>query len=544
MRKYLTSVSGADVRAYYSSGYWQSTTLLDVVVDRAEKSPSGPALRDAERSLDNAHFLRAVCATAGLLRSAGVRSGDPVLIQMRNCSTYAIADVAVSALGAVLVPVKTSMGAAEITAVADRVRARAIIIAVEFSARSRELLASGTTTVTDAQLWTEIDDPAEPAWRPADSEADADHPLNLMFSSGTTGVPKGIINTTNTQLSSARRMNEELGLGVSDTWLVVPPMAHNAGWLYSFIPALLSGAPAVFQERFDPLDTLRLLIDHGVRCVFLTPTHAVDVLAALARGASAPTDLRFIVIGGAATSPEVKSALRSELGAEVIAMYGSTENQGATFVRPGSDVAHSDLTVGWPCPTNEVAIIDADRGSRLPADEIGEIATRGPGTFAGYFDDQAATDAAFNDDGWFLTGDLGLLDQRGALRITGRRKELIIRGGLNIAPADVEMALADHPALDRVAAVGLPDERLGERVCAVVIAPGQVDLGSLTGHLRARGVGTHLWPEALLRVEDFPLTDIGKIQRRQLRDLALAAMEHGTLERSYVTEDDAHDNSG
>ena len=149
------------------------------------------------------------------------------------------------------------MGAAEITAVADRVRARAIIIAVEFSARCRELLASGTTTVTDAQLWTEIDDPAEPAWRSADSEADADHPLNLMFSSGTTGVPKGIINTTNTQLSSARRMNEELGLGVSDTWLVVPPMAHNAGWLYSFIPALLSGAPAVSQERFDPLDHTR-----------------------------------------------------------------------------------------------------------------------------------------------------------------------------------------------------------------------------------------------------------------------------------------------
>jgi acyl-CoA synthetase (AMP-forming)/AMP-acid ligase II len=339
------------------------------------------------------------------------------------------------------------------------------------------------------------------------------------------------MNTTNTQLCSVRAMNEDLGLGASDTWLIVPPMAHNAGWLYSFMPAFLSGAPAIFQDRFDPRETLRLLIDHRVRGVFLTPTHAVDVLGALAQGASPPTDLRFIIIGGAATSPEMKSSLRSALAAEVISMYGATENQGVTFIRPGSDVAHSDLTVGWPCSTNEVAIMDTDRRTLLPVGEIGEIATRGASTFAGYFDDQTATDAAFNDDGWFLTGDLGFIDEQGALRMTGRRKELIIRGGLNISPDDVELALADHPALFRVAAVGVPDDRLGERVCAVVVTHGEVSLDSLTGYLRERGVGTHLWPEALLRVEAFPLTDIGKIQRGQLRELALVAMRSGELDR-------------
>jgi cyclohexanecarboxylate-CoA ligase len=175
--------------------------------------------------------------------------------------------------------------------------------------------------------------------------------------------------------------------------------------------------------------------------------------------------------------------------------------------------------------------MDTDRRTLLPVGEIGEIATRGASTFAGYFDDQTATDAAFNDDGWFLTGDLGFIDEQGALRMTGRRKELIIRGGLNISPDDVELALADHPALFRVAAVGVPDDRLGERVCAVVVTHGEVSLDSLTGYLRERGVGTHLWPEALLRVEAFPLTDIGKIQRGQLRELALVAMRSGELDR-------------
>jgi acyl-CoA synthetase len=266
--------------------------------------------------------------------------------------------------------------------------------------------------------------------------------------------------------------------------------------------------------------------------VFLTPTHAVDVLAAIKDGAAAPESLQRVVIGGAATPGELKAALRTQLGAGIVSMYGSTENQGATFVRPGDDPARADSTVGRPCPGMSVAVLAPDRHTAAPAGEIGEIATRGPGNFAGYYDDQAATDAAMNRDGWFLTGDLGILDEDGFLRVTGRHKELIIRGGMNITPEDVERALADHPALERVAAVGIADERLGEVVCAVVVADGKVTLSSLTEHLRAGGVGTHLWPEALLQVAEFPLTDIGKVQRGRLRELANEAVKHNALERA------------
>ena len=531
MRKYLTSVSGADVRTYHADGTWQPTTLLDVVSARAESNPGGLGLQDSQHRLDNAAVLRAVRCAAGALRSAGVRAGDPVLLQLRNSAAYAIADVAVSALGGVLVPLKTSMAPTEITAVAQRVRSLFVIMSSDFDERAHELQAAGLTVFTDEHLWAAVDDPAGPGWEVSERQADADAPLNIMFSSGTTGVPKGIMNSSNTQLCSVRAMNDDLALTADDPWLIVPPMAHNAGWLYSFMPALLSGAPAIFQERFDPVQTLELLSRHEIHGVFLTPTHAVDVMAAVADGSAAPTALRYIIIGGAATPPDMKAALRATLDAEVISMYGSTENQGVTFVRPGSDPAHSDLTVGWPCATNELAIMDVDRRTPLPAGEVGEIATRGASTFIGYFDDQAATDAAFNDDGWFLSGDLGLLDEQGALRMTGRRKELIIRGGLNITPDDVEQALAEHPSLERIAAVGIPDDRLGERVCAVVVARDGVDLTTITTYLRDRGVGTHLWPEAVLCVDSFPLTDIGKVQRGQLRDLALDALRRGVLER-------------
>ena len=532
MRTYLTGISGARLREHYASGAWESTTLLDIVLRRAEHAPHAPAVRDASHSLDNAEYLHAVTCAAGLLGARGVGAGDVVLLQLRNGAAYAIAQVAVAALGAVLVPVKTSMMAGEMAVVADRVGARTAVIATEFADRRRDLSGRGLLVLTDDDLPAARTDVAATVWRPDDSPADADEPLNLMFSSGTTGVPKGIINTTNTQLSCVRALIDELPLGTSDSWLVVPPMAHNAGWLYSFMPALLSGAGSVFQERFDARRTLELLTEHSIRNVFLTPTHAVDVLAAIEDGAAAPEPLQRVVIGGAATTPELKAALRTQLGVVIVSMYGSTENQGATFVRPGDDPARADSTVGRPCPGMSVTVLASDRHTVLPAGEVGEIATRGPGNFAGYYDDQAATDAAMNRDGWFLTGDLGLLDEEGFLRITGRHKELIIRGGMNITPDDVEQALADHPALDRVAAVGIPDERLGEVVCAVVVADGEVTLSSLTEHLRARGVGTHLWPEALLRIAEFPVTDLGKVQRGRLRELAGEAVKRNAVERA------------
>jgi acyl-CoA synthetase (AMP-forming)/AMP-acid ligase II len=530
VRKYLTTLSGADVRRNYATGAWERTTLLDVAMRRMAQAPTAGAVTDSRVSLDNTELVRAVLNAAGLLRGLGVTAGDPVVIQLRNSALYPIVQIAVNALGAVFVPVKTSTSPSENAAVVDRVGAKALVIAAEFRAdTARSTVGGRGVVVTDTEIWDAVEH-GEPSRGPEASAADADEPMCIMFSSGTTGIPKGIINTTNSQLSAVRRMIDEMRLDDGDAWLIVPPMAHNAGWLYSFVPAYLSGARAIFLERFDPRRALALLAEHDIRNVFLTPTHANDVLDVLDGGAQAPPNLRRVFIGGAATAPQMKAALRNRLGVEVVGIYGSTENQAVSYTRPGCDASHSDHTVGWPCPNSTVAIFDVDRSTILAPNATGEIGTRGPGTFVGYFADQAATDAAFNEDGWFLTGDLGHLDDPGALHITGRRKELIIRGGLNIAPEDVERPLALHPVVERVAAVGVPDERLGEIVCAVLVSRDELDLPAVTGFLRTNGVGTHLWPEALLRVDEFPLTDIGKVQRGRLRDIAVDALNRGTLQ--------------
>ena len=527
MRQYLTTISGADVRRHYASGAWTPDTLVGIAAERAVRDPDGKCLADGRDRLSNAEALAAVNSVAAFLTARGVRRGDPVLISLPNCSRYAVANIAISSLGAVIVPLPTSLRATEVSAVAARVGSRLLITTAAAAGRFAGPEDSGLTVLTDDELPISAGSSLS-----ADTAggSDPDDPLDLMFTSGTTGVPKGIINTTNTKLSAVRAMVSALGLGPDDSWLVVPPMAHNAGWLYSYIPSLLSGAPAVFQERFEPRQTLQLLIENDVHAVFLTPTHATDVLAEIAAGAALPTVLRYIIIGGAVTPPALKAALREGLRAEVIAMYGCTENQGATFIRPGTPVGIADISVGWPWPGCEVSIFDAARANVLPPNQLGLIGTRGPGTFAGYFDDQGATDLAFNDEGWFFGGDLGVIDANGALQITGRQKELIIRGGLNIAPDDVEQALSGHPDLEGVAAVGIPDSRLGERVCAVVAARRPVDLPAVLSYLRARDIGTHLWPEALLVVDRLPVTDIGKIKRKDLQRLAVAALAEGRLE--------------
>lgn len=528
MRPYLTAFSPEDAERHRAAGHWRSETLLDLVHRRAEEAPGRLALADELVTLDNAGLRRGVGGVASMLAELGVRSGDPVLVQLRNGSPHALANLALSALGAVIVPIKTSLRAGEVETVAARVGAAKAVVDPDGEVAVPGAVA-GLAAITEAAI---VDAATRAEGAEAPRHRSGGHPdavLDLMFTSGTTGVPKGILNSTNTKLSALRGLVAELGLGPDDAWLVVPPMAHNAGWLYSFLPALLTGAPAVFQRRYQPDELLERIVRHSVRAVFLTPTHASDVLAALAGGAAPPEDLRFVLIGGAATSPEVKAGLRSGLDVEVISIYGCTENQGVTFVRPGTEPELGDLTVGSPCPGNEVAIFDEQRREQLPSGEVGEIGTRGAGTFLGYFDDQAATDAAFNREGWFFSGDLGLLDERGALHVVGRSKELIIRGGLNIVPDDVEEALSAHPAVAEVAAVGLPDERLGERVCAVVVLePGEeLDLAEAVAHLESSGVGTHLWPEALLVVAHLPRTDLGKVQRSALREAAIEAAQAG-----------------
>lgn len=534
MRKYLTIHTPTEGRHYHASGAWKDETLLDVLAGHAAATPSAPALVDADRACTYGEALEAVRRVAALLAERDIADGDPVMVQLRNCATYPVVNLAVAAVGAVIVPVPVGLRGRELTAVTERVVPRALVTDAPRRGRAADVAAvaaRGVELLDEADVAAAAFAPTEPGWDVASARGDADAVLDLMFTSGTTGLPKGILNTTNSKLSGLRPFVEAFGLGPGHTWLVVPPMAHNGGWLYSYLPALLSGAAAVFQDRFDPEETVRLLAAHDVAAVFFTPTHARDVLRVVDAGTPAPDALRWVFLGAADTPPELKRAIRERLGAAAVSLYGATENQAVTFVHPGTPDDVGDDSVGAACPGMEVAVFGPDRRAPLPVGEVGEVGTRGPGTFAGYFDDQAATFGSFNRDGWFFAGDLGVLDASGNLRLRGRSKELIIRGGRNIVPGDVEQGLERHPDVAAVCAVPLPDERLGERVCAVVVArrPG-LRLDDLTSHLREHGYGAHLFPEALVVVDEFVYTDSGKVRRAAMRDVALAAAQEGRAE--------------
>lgn len=529
MRNYLTTMSASAVRTHYASGAWRTDTLLDQVVQNADRHPDRPALIDSRLSLTHREVVRAVAGVAGRLSRKGVEPGTPVLVQLPNSVAYAVTSIALSALGAVIVPLSHSLLSAEINAVAARVSARKLICSERSARRLQDSGDSLVELIVDSEILEAASD-HETHWSIEDSASDPDAVLDLMFTSGTTGQPKGIINSTNTKFSAIRPFVDQLGLGFEDAWLVVPPMSHNAGWLYSFAPALLTAAPVVFQETFDAEGTVRLLRDFDIKAVFFTPTHATDVLEVVRSGIAPPSVLKYVLMGGAVTPTSTRIAVRSELGAQVVTLYGSTENQAATFTPPNAPPEFADDSVGTACPGTEVAIFAEDRRTIVGTGEIGHIGTRGAGTFLGYFDNQAATDSAFNADGWFFAGDLGSLDEHARVHVTGRDKELIIRGGFNIVPEDVEAALKDFPGSPDFAAVGLPDERLGERVCLVVHGDPQIDLTAVLSYLEAAGVGKKLWPEALLHVDEFPLTDLGKVKRSILRVAAVEALTSGSLE--------------
>jgi cyclohexanecarboxylate-CoA ligase len=345
--------------------------------------------------------------------------------------------------------------------------------------------------------------------------------MEVMFTSGTTGRPKGVMNSANTKMSGLRGFLSTIDARLDDVWGVLAPMAHNAGWLYSYLPALCAGATAVFVGRGDPQRMLDTLVRERVTIAFLVPTHTFDLMDAWkADPGRWPLQLRYVITGAAACPPGLIADMRSEWGVRPISMYGMTECQGNLMTRPTDPLDVVASTVGRPCPGAEVRLRSPSDGTLVTADGAqGEVVTRGALVYLGYYNDQAATAAAFTKDGWFRSGDLGQYFGEN-IRIVGRIKDIILRGAATVLPDDVESAIIGCPGVDQVAVVGLPDERLGEIVCACVV--GTADLPGIRDHLERAGVGHKLWPDVVVHFDEFPRTGVGKVQRG---DLARRAAE-------------------
>ncbi len=503
--------AGHDRDRWYRERWWRDDTLPTLLADAAATAPDRLGITDGDHRLTWSELRQAAAAYARWFAEAGVDRGDTAVIQIRDGAAFVAAMLGIQAVGGVAVPVLPSAGEVEVANIINRVSAAAYL-----GLRPPKGVQLGLVIEVDPAAGLpegEVDEP----FPPPGYDLDPDSVSDIMFTSGTTGRAKGVMNSHNTKLCGLRGLLSEIGAQPDDVWGVVAPMVHNAGWLYTFLPALASATTAAVIPGRGADAILDGLIVERVTKSFLVPTHAIDVLESFRRRGIDRSDLslRVVLTGAAAAPPGLVRDLHKEMGVDVISLYGMTECQANLFTRPGDPIDIVEKSVGRPCPGAEVGLRGPD-GSWIDVDDVpGEIVTRGPVVFLGYYDDQYATTSAFTKDGWLRSGDLAVR-HRGNYEVVGRIKEVILRGGATITPQDVEKALSNHPAFRDVAVVGVPDDRLGERVCACVIGNAP-SIEAVHNWLKQQGIGRSLWPDVIVGRNRFPTTALGKVQRARLR---------------------------
>jgi acyl-CoA synthetase len=533
VRPFLTLHHPAQARRYYEQGLWQGDTFYSLVARHARERPQAVALQDGRCSLTWRELRSWVDGVAADLRGKGLAGGDRVSIWMSNRSEALVVFLACAREGFACNPsLHRTFTTAEVCQLLDQLSARALLTEPGWGAdgtradRSAKLaeVASLKALYTPDDLPGPADDSAAPA-------ADPDCVAYLAFTSGTTGTPKCVMHSHNTLLANARDMVRDWKHGPDTVLLSLSPLSHHIAWV-GVAQWLLAGCRFVTNDPPAGTSTLDWIIETGATYVLGVPTHAMDVLAQQkARGLARLGKVATFYMAGAPIPPSVAAAFVAQ-GIRPQNVYGMTESSSHQYTHPDDDAETIVSTCGRGGPAYEVRLFDpADRDRSVAPGEMGEIGGRGALLMLGYFDNQAATEQSFNRDGWFMSGDLGVTDARGNLRIVGRLKDLIIRGGHNIYPAHIEALALRHERVTRVACLPVADERLGERVCIAVL--GEVTPADLLDHLAHEGLSKYDMPEFFMRLDAFPLTASGKILKRELIEM----MQRGELQPELVRHD-------
>ena len=512
MRPFLTLHHPAAARRHYAAGLWRDETLHDLMEHHRAARPGQVCARDGRRALTWDELATWVDGVAAHLRSLGLTQGDTVSLWLSNRLEAVVTFLACSREGFACNPsLHRSHTAAEIEALLSRLTTRVLITGAGY----------GTDKIGDperrfgalATVLTPENFPT-PAPAPAKPPADPDRVVYLAFTSGTTAAPKCVMHSDNTLLANARDLVRDWGHGEETRILTLSPLSHHIAWV-AVAQWLVAGGMLVVDDPPAGMSRFDWLLATEADYVLGVPTHAMDILAEQrARALPRLGAVRVFYMAGAPIPPSTAEAFVAQ-GVVPQNVYGMTENSSHHYTHPDDPMATVINSCGRGGRAYEVAIFDTnDRDRRLPAGEVGEIGGRGAALMLGYFGDQAATAASFNRDGWFMSGDLGMLDAAGNLIIKGRLKDLIIRGGHNIHPAHIEALAIRHPAVQRAAALAVPDERLGEKVCLAVI--GEIAPAAMLAHLAAEGLSRYDMPEYMLTMEVFPQTASGKILKREI----------------------------
>ena len=466
------------------------------------------------------------------LRALGIGTGDPVAYQLPNRVEFLTITLAVLRLGATCMPLMPMFRRRELTFMLGEARARVLLVPREYRGHDHAALAA---TVADElperaevivldryeDLFDEAAGDSEPLVPPP-----ADHLAQLLFTSGSTGDPKGVLQRQDTLIRAADAHTAHFELGGDDVIYIPSPYAHQTGFLYGMWIALRLGVTQVAQEHWDGELAMAAIERHGVTFTQAATPFLADLTRIAGDRDSPPATLRRFVATGAAIPRELARSARATLDAEVGGGFGTTEScMGAGFV-PGADDERAWTTDGRALANVTLRVVDDD-GNVLPAGAEGNFEILTDTLFDGYLNRPQATAEALSPDGWYRPGDLATIDADGYLRITGRVKDVINRGGEKVPVGDVEQLLYAHPAVAEVAIVAMPDPRLGERACAFVVlrdgwGPDALTFAQMQAHLEAGSLAKPYWPERLEIVSELPRTPSGKIQKFILRDRAKA----------------------
>ena len=524
MNTMLTLLDPERRRAFYDAGFWRGQTIYALASGHAAQAPKAMAFRERHRRTAYRDLVDAADRLAADLHRRGVRPGQRVAVWLPGRLEVAVALLACSRNGYVCCPsLHRGHAAGEVMALLTRMRAAALIAQDGYGADRAEFAARLDTLKSLHHVyWLGAPGDSGPL---ADGDGDGPAPstdpdsvVYLAFTSGTTGEPKGVMHSDNSLLANARALTADWRIGAQSTIYTMSPLSHNLG-IGSLICALAVGAELVVHDLPKDASLHARLVETKASFLVGVPTHAIDLLAQMdAGGGQELPHLTGFRISGAAVPRSVITRLLDH-GVKPQSGYGMTESCSNNYTLPGDDPALIVETSGRAAPGYEIKIWRQDDPDiEAPIGETGEIGGRGASLMLGYFDDQAATEDAFNAQGWFMTGDLGWIDKGGYLRVTGRKKELILRGGHNIYPARIEDLAMRHDAVLRAAAVPVADARLGEKVCLAVTLKngGQLSPERLLEHLAAAGLSKSDMPEYYLQLDDLPLTSSGKIMKREL----------------------------
>src|SRR6516162_1474998 len=518
------------VRRHLEGGHWTADTLITWLQRWTLQTPDAIAIAATDRApvsfgkaLDQAERL------AAALAALGIRRGDVIAVQLPSTPEFVIIYYAIARLGAVLTTLHMAYGAAEVEPILRHARARAVFCSAVSGRSDPPVVFTGLRQRLTNLRHVIVVGPARPdvlAFETLISSADsaalppppvATDVAVMCYTSGTSAAPKAVPHSFQSLLANPRQCLPIFGVKPGDRVLSAAPLSHAFG-LYVANVALMGGATFVPLQIFSPAALAHALHCHRPTHAFVAPAHIAALLKTGVLEGRQFEYLRQVVFSGSYCPPALKRALEEKLANGcVFELWGMTETFAVLLGDPLEPSGARHDWIGRPTPGSEARVADSD-GAPLPPNAEGELQVRGCSVFAGYFDNAAANNGIFSEDGWLRTGDLAVMSETGHVRITGRIKDIINRGAVKLNPSDVEALIDQHEAVVQSAIVPMPDAILGERACCcVVLKPGQtLSLEALCAWLQSKGVAKIKWPELLVSIAEMPMTPTRKIIKGEL----------------------------